>query len=130
VEALVDIHVDFRDPSVDMCTEQVRAALRGQICESIGGNVVCVTLDSNLEKRLRTANETPLTIEEQERLRDSAGRELGCPMSSVKGIIVTNRPIRRTLYHLLSIEFPNLTVLSYDEFLPEATLYPIGCVTL
>jgi flagellar biosynthesis component FlhA len=68
------------------------------------------------------------TIEEQERLRVSVGRELGC--SSVKRIIVTNRHIRRTLYHLLSIDFPNLTVLSYDEFRPEATLYPIGCVTL
>jgi type III secretion protein V len=51
------------------------------------------------------------------------------PAHSAKPVILTGQSVRYTLRDLISKDFPNVTVLSYQELSPEMNIQPIARIT-
>lgn len=130
LESILDLYVDCGSPSVDMCIDHVRTALSRQICNDVGekGTIVCALIDFDFEQRLRTAHESPLTMDEEVSFREGVAREIGSA-SHGRQVLLTDRSIRAAVRKHVAIEFPQLSVLSYQELHPDVNIQPIGCIS-
>ncbi len=50
------------------------------------------------------------------------------PSTAQTPVIVTERDIRRYVRQLLSADYPDVSVLSYDQLTPQIELFPLGQV--
>ena len=58
-------------------------------------------------------------------------REIGTPPPNAqKPVILTDMELRRFVRKMVELEFPNLSVLSYQELTPELNIQPIGRITM
>lgn len=58
-------------------------------------------------------------------------REIGTPPPHAqKPVILTDMELRRFVRKLVELEFPNLSVLSYQELTPELNIQPIGRIAM
>ena len=56
----------------------------------------------------------------------AVGRAVPAPTA----VVLTGADIRRYVRRLVETEFPRLTVLSYQELVPEAKLQPLGRISV
>ena len=52
------------------------------------------------------------------------------PATAQKPIIITDAEVRRFVRKMVELEFPELTVLSYQELAPELNIQPVGRITM
>jgi flagellar biosynthesis protein FlhA len=120
--------------------EYVRAALARTICEQLrdGETLAAYVLDPELEALVaESIVETPqgqsclldpAALHAMLRSVQSAAEELGARGSAP--VILTSPPIRRHLRALVRRSFPDVTVLSHAEIVPELTLRARGAIAL
>ena len=60
---------------------------------------------------------------------DAAYAQIGnLPASAQKPVIVTDSDLRRFVQRLLAYNFPDVVVLSYDQFTREISVQPLGMI--
>jgi type III secretion protein V len=114
--------------------ESVRLALRRQITHQHtrgGSTIVAHLLSPELEERIVTTDTEPLSDAERRKLLSAiradvhfAGRRAESP------VVLTTVPVRRRLRALTELEFPFLSILSYNELAADVNIQPIGRITL
>jgi type III secretion protein V len=78
------------------------------------------------------SRKTPACVAQGNASRLAALRaEIGeLPPTAQKPVIVTDMDIRRFVRKLVEVEFPNVSVLSYQELSPDLTIQPIARIAL
>jgi type III secretion protein V len=132
LEAIVATGGD--DRSLDALAERARQSLRRAITRSHAnsqGEVAAFVLDPLIEEAVRdsvtrssvqSALPPSLIADVQAGARAAFGK-LAHP------VVLTNARIRRALWKMLSPEAPGVTVLSYDELLPETPIETLGRIS-
>ncbi len=124
-----------------MLTEYVRNALKRYISHKYtrGGNTLVVyLLDPQIEETVRSsiqhtqsgsylALEPEITQEILAAVRNEVGN---LPPTAQNPVILTTMEIRRYFRKLLELEFPHLSVLSYQELSPDMNIQPIARISL
>jgi type III secretion protein V len=114
-------------------TELVRAALRRQITYShaTGGQLGAFLVDPSVEETVReaiqrTASGTYLALapDVARDIVEAARAELADAAPPI--VVLTQADVRRFLRRLLETELPDVTVLSYQELVPEVVVQPLG----
>jgi flagellar biosynthesis protein FlhA len=130
-----------RNKDLDQLTEYVRAALARQICKQNvddSGALNVLTLDPLLEQQLREAVQmTPtgvsLAIDHTHAsgliasLRAQADRVSG---EGYAAILLCSSQIRLALKRITERSLPQLTILAYNEIVPQIEVNAVGNVTL
>jgi type III secretion protein V len=129
-----------REPGVKdalALTEHVRSSLRRQITfqySNRDGEIGVFLLDSILEDTVREAiQETAkgrvlaLPPDLSRDIVEATGRVIS---GNTKPVVLTQADIRYHLRRLLETEHPHVTVLSYQELVPEAKLQHLGRIAL
>jgi flagellar biosynthesis component FlhA len=111
--------------------EFVRARMKRYISHkySRGQNSLIVYLmDPQSEKCLTDFSE--LSAADESSIKNAVREEIGSPPAfSQVPVILTTLEVRRRLQRLLSPEFPNLAVLSYQDLSPDLNIQPIARIT-
>ena len=62
---------------------------------------------------------------------DAIRREIAnLPASAQKPVVITDMELRRFVRRMVELEFPALSVLSYQELAPELNVQPVGRITM
>ena len=62
---------------------------------------------------------------------DALRREVGSlPATAQKPVVLTDMELRRFVRRMVELEFPTLSVLSYQELAPELNVQPVGRITM
>ncbi len=128
-----------KDPA--QLTEYVRASLKRIISfRAAGGRgtLFVYLLDPEIEdivrgsiRRTSTAAFLALDPTISNDILAALRTEIGSlPPTAQKPVIVTDMDIRRFVRKLVEVEFPNVSVLSYQELSPDLTIQPIGRIAL
>ncbi|MDP2599213.1 MAG: type III secretion system export apparatus subunit SctV [Deltaproteobacteria bacterium] len=130
-----------RDPL--MLTEHVRAGLKRYVTHKYAGpsNTLAVyLLDPELEdmvknsiRRTEKGNYLALDPEITQELIEAVGKEIAShpfPPGARPPVILTIAEIRRYFRKIIELEFPQLSVLSYQELAENLRIQPIARVTL
>ncbi len=136
LEALATYAPQERDPVT--LTELVRSALRRAITHQHApdGVLDVYLIDPEIEEAVRSSIQ-----------RTPSGSYLAMPPDMANGVVaavktqappnsegtrvlLTQSDVRRFVRRLLESEIPDVVVLSYQELAPEATVQPLGRVTL
>lgn len=124
-----------------MLTEYVRAAMRRSISFRASGgkeSLFVYLLDPEIEDIIRgairrTSSGSFLALDPNisHDVLEAVRREVGhLPATAQKPIIITDMEIRRFVRKMVELEFPMLTVLSYQELSPELNIQPVGRITM
>ncbi|MDX2153451.1 MAG: type III secretion system export apparatus subunit SctV [Bryobacteraceae bacterium] len=119
--------------------ERVRADLRRRICYQLsrgGTRLFVYELHPKLEEMFRSSIRksggaqvfTMATPAVQEVLGAANRAFAKLPSTAQTPVIVTERDIRRYVRQLLSADYPDVSVLSYDQLTPQIELFPLGQV--
>ena len=112
--------------------EFIRARLKRYISHKYtrGGNTLVVYLmDPHSEELLAKPNE--LDVRAETAILKAVREEVGSlPPTAQSPVILTTMEVRRRLRRLVSLEFPYLAVLSYQELSPDMNIQPIARISL
>lgn len=93
--------------------------------------LVVYLLDPKIESLMKESSERSLTEAESEDVLKALEQEVGdLPASAQNPVILTSIETRRAFRDLIAIEFPNMSVLSYQELSPDLNIQPIARITL
>jgi len=92
-------------------------------------SLVVYLLDPQIETRIMNIDKQPLTDDGHDKLIKAIYNETKSLSSNQNIAILTNMEIRKRLYNLIRIEFPNLPVLCYQELSPEMNIQPIARIS-
>ncbi len=111
--------------------EFIRARLKRYISHKYtrGGNTLVVYLvDRHSEELLAEPNK--LDVATATAIMKAVREEVGSlPPTAQSLVILTTMDVRRRLRRLVSLEFPHLAVLSYQELSPDMNIQPIARIT-
>ncbi|MDQ2975767.1 MAG: FHIPEP family type III secretion protein, partial [Acidobacteriota bacterium] len=94
------------------------------------GKLVVYLIDPQIELSMKEAGERSLTEDEREHVLNALEQELGnLPASAQNPVILTSIDLRRDFKDLIAIEFPKMSVLSYQELSPDLTIQPIARIS-
>lgn len=124
-----------------MLTEYVRAALKRYISfrHAQGRETLYVyLLDPEIEDVIngairRTSTGSFLSLDPAlvQDIINAMRREIGIPLSGAqKPVIITDMELRRFVRKMVELEFPSLSVLSYQELAPELNVQPIARISM
>ena len=126
-----------------MLTEHVRAGLRRYITHKYAGNVNTLAvylLDPELEDMVKNAirrtekgNYLALDPEITQEVIEAVGKEIAShpfPPGARPPVILTIAEIRRYFRKIIELEFPQLSVLSYQELAENLRIQPIARVSV
>ncbi|HEX8284507.1 MAG TPA: flagellar biosynthesis protein FlhA [Pyrinomonadaceae bacterium] len=124
-----------------MLTEHIRCALRRYICyRHTGGRdtLYYYTLDAEIEDIIgdnirRTTTDTSLKLNHvlSKSILDALRREIAVlPPTAQKPVLVTEMKLRRFVRGLVELEFPGLTVLSFQELTPDINLIALKRISM
>lgn len=122
-------------------TEYVRSSLRRYISFRYAGvreSLFVHLLDPEIEDVIRgairrTSTGTYLSLDPNiaHDILEAIRRELEpLPATAQKPIIITDQEVRRFVRKMVELEFPELTVLSYQELAAELNIQPIGRISM
>jgi type III secretion protein V len=122
-------------------TEHVRTALKRNICYQLSEGrptLFVYQLDHEIEELFReairqTAAGPALSMdpETMQQIMSAAQKQIGSlPPSAQRPVVLTDRDLRRFVRRVLTFHFPDVAVLSYDQFTREITLQPLGVIAL
>ena len=93
--------------------------------------LIVYLLDPKMESLMKESNERFLTEAEREDVLNALEQEVGdLPASAQNPVILTSIETRRAFRDFIAIEFPNMSVLSYQELSPDLNIQPIARITL
>jgi type III secretion protein V len=84
-------------------------------------------VEAELEEGFGISPQAPLSPENHMRLFRAINAEIRT--SEARAVILTTQSVRRTLRDLVSKDFPDVTVLCYQELSPEMNIQPIARIT-
>lgn len=126
-----------------MLTEHVRAGLKRQITHKYAGhgnNLAVYLLDTRIEEMIKEAirttekgNYLALDPEITQELIEAVGKEIAShpfPPGAKPPVVLTTHEIRRYFRKIIELEFPQLSVLSYQELNDNLRIQPIARVSL
>ncbi|MDO8518620.1 MAG: flagellar biosynthesis protein FlhA, partial [Deltaproteobacteria bacterium] len=126
-----------------MLTEHIRAGLKRYITHKYAGhgnNLAVYLLDPQIEDMVREAirttekgNYLALEPEITQELIEAVGKEIAShpfPPGARPPVILTTAEIRRYFRKVIELEFPQLSVLSYQELSENLRIQPIARVAL
>ena len=126
-----------------MLTEHVRAGLKRYITHKyagVGNSLAVYLLDPEVEdmvknsiRRTEKGNYLALDPEVTQDLVEAVGKEIAShpfPPGARPPVILTIAEIRRYFRKIIELEFPQLSVLSYQELAENLRIQPIARVTL
>ena len=139
LEALSEWGRVEKDPT--QLTEYVRGAMRRYISFRYAGireSLFVHLLDPEIEDVIRgairrTSTGTYLSLDPNiaHDILEAIRRELDpLPPTAQKPIVITDAEVRRFVRKMVELEFPELTVLSYQELAPELNIQPVGRITM
>ena len=139
LEALSEWGRIEKDPT--QLTEYVRGAMRRYISFRYAGvreTLFVNMLDPEIEDVIRgairrTSTGTYLSLDPNiaHDILEAIRREIeSLPPTAQKPIIITDAEVRRFVRKMVELEFPELTVLSYQELAPELNIQPVGRITM
>jgi hypothetical protein len=106
------------DDLISHLAAHVRAALRWQLAEDHLNPALMIEIGEATENRLHVSAQPP-TAEDKRRLHSMLAQELRAARRAGSGLVIlTSASIRRSVYGLISTEFPRLSVVARDEFAP------------
>ncbi len=122
-------------------TEYVRSSMRRYISFRYAGvreSLYVHLLDPEIEDVIRgairrTSTGTYLSLDPNiaHDILEAIRRELEpLPPTAQKPIIITDAEVRRFVRKMVELEFPELTVLSYQELASELNIQPVGRITM
>lgn len=124
-----------------MLTEHIRAGLKRYITHKYAGsaNTLAVyLLDTEIEELVRTSirrtekgNYLALEPEITQEIIESVGKEIAShpfPPGAKPPVILTTAEVRRYFRKIIELEFPQLSVLSYQELSENLRIQPIARV--
>lgn len=124
-----------------MLTEHIRAGLKRYITHKYAGsaNTLAVyLLDSEIEEMVRTSirrtekgNYLALEPEITQEIIEAVGKEIAShpfPPGAKPPVILTTAEVRRYFRKIIELEFPQLSVLSYQELSENLRIQPIARV--
>ena len=130
-----------RDPL--MLTEHIRAGLKRYITHKYAGasnNLAVYLLDPQIEEMIRTSirrtekgNYLALEPDITQEIVECVGKEIAShpfPPGAKPPVILTTAEVRRYFRKIIELEFPQLSVLSYQELSENLRIQPIARVTL
>lgn len=120
-------------------TEEVRAGLSAYITHKYAGgdgSVLVYMVDREIEATVQGAVKMTekgsfltLSPEITREILDAVRREIATDVEKGRvPILLTDQKVRRYLKRLVGIEFPEVTVLAYQELDPALTIQPLGRV--
>ena len=124
-----------------MLTEYVRASMKRYISFRYTGGrdtLFVYLLDPEIEdvirgavRRTSTGSFLSLDPSIAHDILDAMRREIGgAPPGAQKPVVITDMELRRFVRKMVELEFPTLTVLSYQELAPELNVQPVGRITM
>ncbi|HVF55395.1 MAG TPA: FHIPEP family type III secretion protein, partial [Pyrinomonadaceae bacterium] len=124
-----------------MLTEYVRASMKRYISFRYTGGrdtLFVYLLDPEIEdvirgaiRRTQTGSFLSLDPSIAHDILDAIRREIAnLPPSAQKPVVITDMELRRFVRKMVELEFPTLSVLSYQELAPELNVQPVGRVTM
>ena len=126
-----------------MLTEHIRAGLKRYITHKYAGhgNTLAVyLLDTGIEDMIKDAirvtekgNYLALDPEVTQELIEAVGKEIAShpfPPGAKPPVILTTAEVRRYFRKIIELEFPQLSVLSYQELSENLRIQPIARVSL
>jgi type III secretion protein V len=139
LEALSEWGRIEKDPT--QLTEYVRGSMRRYISFRYAGireTLFVNMLDPEIEDVIRgairrTSTGTYLSLDPNiaHDILEAIRREVEpLPPTAQKPIIITDAEVRRFVRKMVELEFPELTVLSYQELAPELNIQPVGRITM
>ena len=139
LEALSEWGRIEKDPT--QLTEYVRGAMRRYISFRYAGireTLFVNMLDPEIEDVIRgairrTSTGTYLSLDPNiaHDILEAIRREIEpLPPTAQKPIIITDAEVRRFVRKMVELEFPELTVLSYQELAPELNIQPVGRISM
>lgn len=122
-------------------TEYVRGAMRRYISFRYAGvreTIFVHMLDPEIEDVIRgairrTSTGTYLSLDPNiaHDILEAIRREIDpLPPTAQKPVIITDAEVRRFVRKMVELEFPELTVLSYQELAAELNIQPVGRITM
>lgn len=122
-------------------TEYVRAAMRRYISFRYAGireTLFVHMLDPEIEDVIRgairrTSTGTYLSLDPNiaHDILEAIRREIDIlPATAQKPVIITDAEVRRFVRKMVELEFPELTVLSYQELASELNIQPVGRISM
>lgn len=122
-------------------TEYVRAAMRRYISFRYAGvreTLFVHMLDPEIEDVIRgairrTQNGTYLSLDPNiaHDILEAIRRDIdNLPPTAQKPVVITDAEVRRFVRKMVELEFPELTVLSYQELASELNIQPVGRITM
>ncbi len=139
LEALIELSVNTRDP--EQLTEMVRQRLSRQLTKQVcgaDGTVSTLVLDAKVEEIFRRslreiASGTGGALDPEQARELGLTLEAACQRMLAAGrppLVVTGPDVRRYVRAFAERRCPMLTVLSFREIEPEATIRPFEVVQL
>ncbi len=139
LEALSEWGRIEKDPT--QLTEYVRSAMSRYISFRYAGareTLFVQMLDPEIEDVIRgairrTSTGTYLSLDPNiaHDILEAIRREIELlPPTAQKPVIITDTEVRRFVRKMVELEFPELTVLSYQELAPELNIQPVGRITM
>jgi type III secretion protein V len=124
-----------------MLTEYVRSSMKRYISFRYTGGrdtLFVYLLDPEIEdvirgaiRRTSTGSFLSLDPHISHDILDAIRREIAnLPATAQKPVIITDMELRRFVRRMVEIEFPTLSVLSYQELAPELNVQPVGRITM
>ncbi|HWS56641.1 MAG TPA: type III secretion system export apparatus subunit SctV [Pyrinomonadaceae bacterium] len=124
-----------------MLTEYVRASLKRYISFRYTGGrdtLFVYLLDPEIEdvirgaiRRTSTGSFLSLDPAIAHDILDALRREIAnLPPGAQKPVVITDMELRRFVRKMVELEFPTLTVLSYQELAPELNVQPVGRISM
>lgn len=130
-----------RDPL--MLTEHIRAGLKRYITHKFAGvanNLAVYLLDPEIEEMIRNSirrtekgNYLALEPDVTQEIVECVGKEIAShpfPPGAKPPVILTTAEVRRYFRKIIELEFPQLSVLSYQELSENLRIQPIARVTI
>ncbi|MEA2163155.1 MAG: hypothetical protein QOK37_1282 [Thermoanaerobaculia bacterium] len=95
-----------------------------------GSSLHAYLLNPDIENRIRSAGNKPLTATEIEKLKAALRNEIrSLPSNTPPPALLTNIDVRRATRMLIAGEFPQLPVLTYQELSPDANIQVIARIS-
>lgn len=124
-----------------MLTEHIRGAMKRYISFRYTGgrdSLFVYLIDPEIEdvirgaiRRTSTGSFLSLDPAIAHDILDAVRREIGNkPATAQKPVIITDMELRRFVRKTVELEFPTLSVLSYQELAPELNIQPVGRITM